>query len=97
MARYYEPVAISSSADGNGHSRSDHYGVRARNGGLHHRVMARDLRLTWDSADRLCDILEDVRRDASAGETQRAETTQIGSVADEHATGEAGDAQGEPA
>jgi hypothetical protein len=34
---------------------------------------------------------------ASAGETQRAETTKIGSVEDEHATAESGDAQGEPA
>lgn len=62
MARYYEPVAISSSADGYGRSRSDHYGVRGTNGGQHHRVMARDLRLTWDSADRLCDLLDEVRR-----------------------------------
>jgi hypothetical protein len=60
--RFYEPVPISSSADSYGHSRSDRYGVRARNGGHHHRVMARELGLTWDRADRLCDLLEEVRQ-----------------------------------
>lgn len=61
MSRFYEPVAIRNNLNADG-DYLDHYGVRAQSGGQHHRIMGSQLGLDWDRADRLCDILEDVRR-----------------------------------
>lgn len=60
--RFYQPVPISSDCNrGYGGRDHNHYAVRGR-GGHHNRVLARDFGLTWDQADRLCDLLEEVRR-----------------------------------
>jgi hypothetical protein len=52
--RFYEPVPIS------GGQFANHYGIRGHDG-HRHRVLCADLNLGWDQADRLCDILEEVR------------------------------------
>lgn len=52
--RFYEPVAVS------GGQWLGRYGIRGK-GGHRSRILCADLRLTWDQADRLCDVLEEVR------------------------------------
>lgn len=54
MNRFYQPVPAS------GGQFNEHYAVRGQ-GGHHHRLLCADLKLTWDQADRLCDVLERVR------------------------------------
>lgn len=55
MSRFYEPVAAT------GGLFSNHFAVRGK-GGHHNRILGADMRMTWDQADRLCDLLEQVRQ-----------------------------------
>lgn len=71
MSRFYEPVkvglALSYSDEDVDFDWSDLaiYGVRSRENKS--RILATDLRLCESKADRLCDILEEVRRTALSG------------------------------
>jgi hypothetical protein len=53
--RFYNPVPAS------GGQWNQSYGIRGE-GGHRHRVFCTDMGLTWDQADRLCDVLEQVRQ-----------------------------------
>lgn len=53
--RFYRPVPAS------GGQFAQHYAIRAEG---QHRLLCTDLNLTWDQADRLCDVFEEVRRKA---------------------------------
>lgn len=53
--RFYRPVPAS------GGQFSQHYAIRAEG---EHRLLCLDLKLTWDQADRLCDVFESVRQRA---------------------------------
>jgi hypothetical protein len=57
--RFYHPVPAS------GGQFNDHYAIRGE-GGHRHRLLCTDLGLSWDQADRLCDVLEEVRDHALA-------------------------------
>lgn len=55
MSRYFTTVPA------NGGQWNNHYAIR---GNGESRILCADMRLTWDQADRLCDVLEGVRQRA---------------------------------
>lgn len=57
MSRFYHPVPA------RGGQHNNHYAIRGE-GAHRHRLLCADLGLSWDQADRLCDILEAVREHA---------------------------------
>jgi hypothetical protein len=52
--RFYQPVPVS------GGQFNNRFAIRG-DGGHRHRLLCADLNLSWDQADRLCDVLEQVR------------------------------------
>lgn len=55
MSRHFTPVSVG------GGQWNNHYAVR---GNGEARILGADMGLSWDQADRLCDILEGVRQRA---------------------------------